>query len=280
MTNRILDIVVHNHRLDPVETELRVHVKVEHLTPATEIRGRLSGPRCPYASTIEIAYPMREVERSGHIELRVVIPEPSWWDPESPFLYEGLVELIEDGVSCGRSPIRHGIRRLQLNMKGLRLNGKPYKLRGKVIDGILSEADAKRLRGDDVNALVTTVGDGGIGLWDSADRLGFFVLGTATDSARFLEHRNDLSSHPSTFAWIFNRADFAAGPHEDNDRPMFYGVNTSAVCSPPNADFLVCMEEELAWLDEVGLPKIVVTKRKLESPPARADVIAWIESES
>ena len=138
MTNRILDVVVLDHRLDPVETELRVFVKLAELTPATEIRGRLNGPRCLYASTIEIAYPMREVARSDHMELRVVIPEPSWWDPESPFLYEGALELLQDGIACDRAAIRHGIRRLQLTSKGLRLNGKPFAFRGKMVEPTLS----------------------------------------------------------------------------------------------------------------------------------------------
>jgi hypothetical protein len=111
MTNRIVDVAVINHRLDPHETELRVHVEVENLTPTTEIRGRLVGPRCVGSSTIEIAYPMREVERTpNHVALRVVIPEANWWEPETPFLYEGPVELWQDGQRCDRRDISHGIR--------------------------------------------------------------------------------------------------------------------------------------------------------------------------
>ena len=100
MANRIRDFYVVNHRLDPHETELRIHVEVEELTPTTEIKGRLMGPRCVYRSTVEIAYPMRPVERiaySRRMELRVVIPEPSWWEPKTPFLYQGPLELWQDG---------------------------------------------------------------------------------------------------------------------------------------------------------------------------------------
>lgn len=276
MNNRILDMVVVNHRLDPVETELRVHVKVENLTPTTEIRGRLSGPRCPYASTIEIAYPFREVERSEHIELRVVIPEPSWWDPESPFLYEGAIELLQDGASCERRAVRQGIRRLQLTSKGLRLNGKPFALRGKVVEPTKSPEELAHLRTRGYNALLTIVDDPGIGLWDQADRLGFFMLGTASDSSRFLEHRNDVAEHPSNFGWIFNRADFLAGPADDAARAMLYGVNTSARNIPPNSDFLVCLENELSWLDDVALPKLLVTNEAPENLATRADVIGVI----
>ena len=277
MPNRILDLVVLNHRLDPVETELRVYVKTEHLTPGTEIRGRVLGPRCVYASTIEIAYPLREIDRSDHVELSVVIPEPSWWEPETPFLYQCPLELWQEGEACDRAALRHGIRRLQLTSKGLRLNGKPIVLRGKIVEPTLSEADARALRNDGINTLLTAVADTGIALWDIADRLGFLALGTTDNIARFLEHRNALAGYPSTFGWVFNRAEFSAGPSQEDTRGMFYGVNTSAGSTPANADYLVCHERELSWLDDIALPKIVVTKRVPEPLPARADVIGWIE---
>jgi hypothetical protein len=111
MTNRIIDVTVSNYRLDPHETELRIHVEVADITSTTEIRGRLVGPRCEYSTTVEIAYPMREVERSpNHVVVRVVIPEANWWEPETPFLYEGPVELWQDGKLCDRRDVSHAIR--------------------------------------------------------------------------------------------------------------------------------------------------------------------------
>ena len=278
MTNRILDVVVANHRLDPVETELRVHVRVESLTPTTEIRGRLLGPRCLYASTIEIAYPLREVSRGEHIELRAIIPEPSWWDPESPFVYEGMLELLQDGVSCGQAPLRHGIRQIQITSRGLRLNGQQYTLRGKFVEPTLTDVDGRGLRAAGFNTLITNVADANTSLWSLGDRLGFFVLGTSNDIARHLEIRNELTGHPSAFGWVFGRVDFLAGPSHETGRAMFYGVNTSAPGELPNADFLCCLEQELAWLDAADVPKIVVVLRLPESLPTRSDVIGWIET--
>jgi beta-galactosidase/beta-glucuronidase len=49
-------------------------------------------------------------ECSPHLEFRVIIPEASWWEPKTPFLYEGPVELWQDGVLCDRREISHGIR--------------------------------------------------------------------------------------------------------------------------------------------------------------------------
>ena len=118
MTNRIQSIRVETHSLDPAQAELRLTVFPDRVAPTTEVRGRLMGPRCPYSSTVEIAYPVRPLHRPSpepqQIAVRVVIPEPSLWDPVSPFLYEGPVELWEDGERTDLVRLTHGLRRLSL----------------------------------------------------------------------------------------------------------------------------------------------------------------------
>ena len=99
MPNRIQRILVFQSRLTPTEAELWISVYPEQLASDTQIRGRLMGPRCQYSTTVEVAYPLREWKRSyetedvPHVSLRVIIPEPNFWDPQSPFRYEGPVEL-------------------------------------------------------------------------------------------------------------------------------------------------------------------------------------------
>lgn len=279
MTNRIRDVVVLNHRLDPIETELHIHVKVDELTEATAFKGRLIGPRSAHASTIEIAYPLRECERLDHVVLRVIIPEPSLWEPKTPFLYEGPLELWQGGILCERVAIRHGIRALQLTTKGLRLNGKPFVLRGKIVAPTLSEGDAKRWRDAGFNALWTTVTEPAIEPWNVAERVGLFLMGSSVDLNAFHFLRHELTNHPSHFGWIFNRTDLSQAPIQQDGLAMFYGVNTSAQSRPEHADFLVCLENELAWLDDAQMPKLVVVVKRLPDPlPARRDVIGWIEA--
>src|SRR4051794_3816870 len=105
MANRIREVQVHDRSVIPAEAEVWVRVVPERLTPATEVRGRLMGPRCAYASTVEVAYPLRPLgppvgnglravpaARGGErppcrwgnddapgLTLRVVIPEASLW---------------------------------------------------------------------------------------------------------------------------------------------------------------------------------------------------------
>jgi hypothetical protein len=276
--NRIRDVVVFNHRLDPIETELHVHVKLDEMTATTEIKGRLMGPRSAHAATIEIAYPLREIERQDHVVLRAIIPESSWWEPKTPFLYEGPLELWQDGVLCERVAIRHGIRALQLTSKGLRLNGKPFLLRGKIVEPGMTEDGAKLLREAGFNALWTIVAVADVEPWNVADRVGLFQLGSSVDMSEFHFLRRELTSHPSHFGWIFNRADLSNAPIQQDGLAMLYGVNTSARSRPEHADFLVCQESELAWLDDIDVPKVVVVKQLPDPLPTRAHVIGWIET--
>ena len=50
--------VLHTAVLDPVRAEVLVDISAWPLEPGDEIRGKLVGPQCRYASTVEIAYPM------------------------------------------------------------------------------------------------------------------------------------------------------------------------------------------------------------------------------
>lgn len=101
MANRILDVQMEIRRLDPLEAEIWIAVTAERVGPATEIRGRMIGPKCEITTTIEVAYPLRPTaHRRGEgpdYAARVVIPEPSLWEPQHPFVYDAVIELWEEG---------------------------------------------------------------------------------------------------------------------------------------------------------------------------------------
>src|SRR5690242_15175790 len=123
MDNRIRQIEVRDRSLVPAEAEVWIIVTAERQTPTTELRGRLMGPRCPYASTVEVAYPLRSLppgraSESPGLTRRVVIPEACLWEPVSPFLYQGPIELWQDGQSCDRLMLNHGLRSFHLDERG------------------------------------------------------------------------------------------------------------------------------------------------------------------
>jgi hypothetical protein len=110
--NRIKSISVTNGRVDPLQADVRIEVVPEKMTEHTEVRGNLIGPRCISTTTIEISYPMREESRTeSSIVLRVIIPEPSLWDPVTPFVYEGRLTLRENGHAVDSKEIVHKLRK-------------------------------------------------------------------------------------------------------------------------------------------------------------------------
>src|SRR5262245_33376418 len=73
---------------------------------------------------------------------RVVIPEPSFWDTERPFLYVALVELREGGGWEARVSRHHGLRTFALGPRGLHWNGQSLTLRGVVRDQLMPDEPA------------------------------------------------------------------------------------------------------------------------------------------
>jgi hypothetical protein len=113
MANRIKDVSMFISRLTPTEAEVNITVFPESLSSTTQARGRLVGPRCAYAATVEIAHPLREQSReltdTPRIVLRALIPEPCLWDSESPFVYRCQVELWQDGQLCDQKSNDYGL---------------------------------------------------------------------------------------------------------------------------------------------------------------------------
>src|SRR5947199_5674337 len=124
MDNRITELSVRDGRLTPTEAEVYVSVFPAELASTTQVRGRLMGPSCPYAATVEIAYPLREFSREyastgiPKILTRALIPEPNWWHPDCPFQYRGPVELWQSDECCERIDVSLGLRVLRLGAGG------------------------------------------------------------------------------------------------------------------------------------------------------------------
>src|SRR5689334_4063070 len=92
----LLSVSLRDAVLSPVEADVRITFTFRRPVDGLEVRGRLMGPRCRYASTVEVAYPFRPLpapQDQVALPARVLIPEPSLWEPTCPFLYEGPVEL-------------------------------------------------------------------------------------------------------------------------------------------------------------------------------------------
>ena len=198
MSNRILSVTLRDASLVPAEAVVHVAVTVERLDPDVEVRGRLMGPRCRFARTIEVAYHLRRLSVADNtVTLRAVIPEASFWDPQSPHLYAGPVELWQAGQRIESVTIRHGLRHLTLGPRGLRVNGQLLRLRGRQVAALDDEA-ALALRGAGYNLVVAPLSEETKAIWEVADRLGLFVLGQGGEAAL----RARLGGHPSALGWL------------------------------------------------------------------------------
>jgi hypothetical protein len=114
MTNKLRPVTPHVRRLSAAEAEVWLLIEAECVTPTTEARGRLVGPRCPGVTTVEVAYPLRPFPSPPDgvppLSRRVVIPDPSLWAPQHPFVYRAIVELWEDGQRCDVKEFDLGLR--------------------------------------------------------------------------------------------------------------------------------------------------------------------------
>jgi hypothetical protein len=269
MTNHFHLIHIYDGRLDPAEADVVIGVYPKSLTSSTQVRGLLVGPRCPYASTVEVAYALREFNRdygTTHLIMTVIIPEPNLWEPETPFLYQINVELWQEGKRCDVREARHGLRTLHLSPHGLRLNGYPLSLRG-LARNSCSEGEARSLHHDGWNTLLVPVNPETVSLWEIGDQFGFLMLGRITDRAGMMQAL-ELTPHPSFLGCVLSeellqdeliQRLFPGPPLLEG--PL-WGIELTQAVSPVPAglSFLACNETLLPSLGKIGLPKILLRK--------------------
>ena len=271
MANSIRELTLHDRLRDSAEAEVWVNVVPERITPSTEVRGRLMGPRCVYSNTVEVAYPLkpfaRPLEGWPGLVRRVVIPEASLWDPQCPFLYEGPVELWEDGQLCERVDVRHGLRGLSIGPRGLRVNAQVVEIRG-LTSSTWSAAEARQLNDAGFNTLLTGIGRETQELLDVADRFGFLVLVRVggPNGVPLTERTGKLlERHPSAMGWLVPQGwgeGQLAALHE-RAKHLLLGMEVPGVPTtplPPQISFIVCDVRCLTALANLALPKIVLAE--------------------
>ena len=271
-SNRILHIDLRDHSLVPAEAEVHVTVVPEHVDGGTEARGRLMGPRCRFASTVEVAYHLRRVllpTARPALTLRAVIPEASLWEPETPHLYAGPIELWQDGVRCEVAPVRHGLRHISVGPRGLRLNGRAITLRGREA-ATCSDGEALALRLQGYNLLVAPASNASRHIWEMADRLGFFVLGRI-DNREQAALTPFLSSHPCCLGWLLSGEGLSL---EESPAGTVLGIEAGAGPEPAQANVVMTTAAEAARGDR-GRP-LLLRAAPGETPAVEGAVVLGV----
>lgn len=163
---------------------------------------------------------------------RLHVAHPRLWSPDSPALYEVECLLVAGGKTLDRVTVPLGIRKIEIDaVSGLRINGKPYKLRGGCIhhdNGLLGAAAIDRaeerkvelLKARGFNALRVSHNPCSPAFLVACDRLGMLVMEECFDMWRVGKNADDYSlyfdgwwkqdlaamvrrgaNHPSLFMW-------------------------------------------------------------------------------
>lgn len=264
-------------RLSPAEAELLVLFTFQEPLEMVELRGRLTGPACPYSTTVEIAYPFRPHPRQKEYPLdivagRIIIPEPSFWDPVAPFLYEGQLELWQGDAPIVQMQMSYGFRTFQLGQDGLKWNGKPLRIQAIDIDALTSE-QARQLHTAGYNTLVVDANEKVADLCHVADRFGFLVLvrpSAGTDIERTMEM---LKHCTSCLGWIlpeewFLDLEMVKQIHKNRQLAGLSLQLPTTESTIGDADFLLCEKKQLSQYETVPCPKLVWTNASENAAPA------------
>ncbi len=232
------------------------------------------GPRCQYSTTVEVAYPFREWKRLyekddiPHFVMRIVIPEPNLWDPQSPFLYEGPMELWQGKERCDQVLLSRGLRTLNLGPPGLRWNGRALAVRGIRRDECTDE-EALRYHQQGYNTLLSAVGPESDRLWKLADRFGFLMLGRINSKAQ-IPQAAALTGHPSSLGWVFSQ-EMLEDPLVEAAQSILLSNAANGGCIigvelfdkpaksfPGGVQFVLGTQKVLPLLSEIALPKVIL----------------------
>lgn len=108
---------------DVDKRHLRIHANIGGQRGAT---ARITAR--PLTGAVEPIY--REIEIGGGIDLRLPVPSPLLWSPDSPHLYQVDIEILRDGKVLDALSERTGFVKLSTGGKHFCINDEPYYMRG------------------------------------------------------------------------------------------------------------------------------------------------------
>ncbi len=124
--------------------ECRLYVRLAGLDASDgwRLTGRVRGPECRYAQTLPADYPLRSHEPGSALLAEAFIPDPCFWSPALPQLYEATIELVHNGTACGSATRMVGVRPLGARGRSLYWEGKRWVLRGIVANEVANPSVA------------------------------------------------------------------------------------------------------------------------------------------
>jgi hypothetical protein len=137
-----------------------------------QLSGSLTGPTCTYAQTLPARFAFKDRGPGASVLAEAIVPEPCFWTPEMPHLYQAEVQLLQDGRALARAERPLGIRRLGVHNRHLIYDGKRWVLRG-MQSGASPPIDLNSWHESDLAMIVHDPDDA---LCREASHMGVFVV--------------------------------------------------------------------------------------------------------
>jgi hypothetical protein len=102
--------------------------------PDFSVLGTLTGPSCEYAATLPAVSQFVDRGPGGPPLAEAIVPEPSFWTPEMPHIYQAELKLLDGDQIVATDSRIFGLRPLGAASGRLRLDGRNYVLRGATMD--------------------------------------------------------------------------------------------------------------------------------------------------
>src|SRR5262245_11715814 len=151
-SNRLNSIEGYKYTVSSAQADIWFKVVVQRVTPGTEVRGQIVGPRCLFSQAHGVVWPLRSVRhREGEqaaLIARTAFPNPGFWAPDKPLLYRVVVELWQDEQRCEVSGFDVGFRMIEMGTSNVLVNREPFFLQGMAyLPQSREEADNRRQAG-------------------------------------------------------------------------------------------------------------------------------------
>lgn len=121
---------VHFGQTSSAEARVYVDLAGRDVAEGTRLSGVISGPQCAWSRTLSARLPLAPCRGAGPPLAEAIVPDPCFWSPELPFLYEARVEIQVPGQATEVVERTFGIRPLGVVGKRLVAAGKTWVCRG------------------------------------------------------------------------------------------------------------------------------------------------------
>ena len=159
-------------------------------TPGMTLSGFIRGPQCLYSTTLPATIRLADAGPGETLLARAMVPDPCYWSPDLPFLYDVHVELKRDGEVLASVDRVIGMRNFGARGQFLYMNGKRWTIRGAVQT---SELDMAAWHDEPLAMYCTTPPSDAF--CDEASRLGVLLVVQAPNGPNATAELQRLARH-------------------------------------------------------------------------------------